>query len=586
MFESSYNDHVNRKSIQITYLCRFCNQTKVFFNRCKLLFHIRSHAFKTTTINVNALKVEPLPLSFFKIQNQNSSPRVKDIQKKMQNNGCYECKQRIVTNTGTAYKDRANHFMQYTNEVLSCPICLFALPTVCALKAHLRFHLNCPPFYCPECGVHLPAKNVQYPYGHDCEGFKMMRATTRLKCPVRNCHLFHPNDFKEHMKENHLKKVYKCPYCVVASFNEVTMNKHLEGHDIAEAKALIFYQCELCPGRLVVQNNMDNHLRTHTNAPIFPCWACGTTFKEVCILLDHHLQKHGTNATIAIKNTLSSVINESENQQGNTKRIYRVVKRCDQCKRYFTYKCNFNEISVLPNECPFKCAKSQTNVTTVDTEPLLTCHLCKEKISQNWEEIKEHYAKNHKMHKCLDTKVVLHKIDVSKFNKKKRRLRNAATRKVKPSKRQQLITTQKLNEQESVKPVTSDVSGRYCTNCEYTCESKEQLETHFLSHKDLCMAYQCMECGKSFVVKPSFSTHLMLEHGISDVEEYILNKNRCYNENALEKYQSSNISFEPLKDNQCKICREQFDNSEDLAKHFRGHGMAFLLKSTSNKNMS
>lgn len=590
MFESSYNEHLTRKSVQITYLCRFCDLTKVFFNRCRLLSHIRSHTFRTATIYVSDLNVEPIPLRFYMNQPiQNKNPPIIDLTKKNAFNGCYECKQLISADTGLACKDRASHFMQYTNEVHSCPVCLFTLPTPCGLRAHIRFHLNCPPFYCPECGVHLPVKKVVYPYSHDCEGFKMMRATARLKCPISTCHLYHPNDFRDHMKQKHLKKVFKCPFCASACFIEETMNVHLETHNIVEAKAIQFYQCELCPGRLVMQNTMESHLRTHIYPPVFPCWTCGSIFNEVCGLIEHYFKKHETNANIATRNALSSLINSSEYKQDKV--IYRIVKRCRHCAKNFTYKCNINDISTLPNDCPFKCLSklkpTRQEKTIVDMETLLTCHLCKEKISQNWNEIKKHYAKNHKNHKCVDPRLVLKKIDVAGYNKK--RIRDVRDARIVTYRKHQQITKVNANAQDLANPVLPkvrySVSDNYCAICKYTCESKEQLETHFLSHKDPRTAYQCMECGQSFVVKPSFSTHLMIIHGISNAEEYISNKNRCYNENALEKYQNSNISFEPLKDNQCKICRQQFANSEDLAKHFRGHGMAFLLKSTSNKNI-
>lgn len=567
-------------------MCRFCNQYKIFFNRCKLLHHIRSHSFKTATISVNDLLVEPIPLDFYKIKPVKKKcfrPNVIDLTKSSQDNVCFECKQYISVATGKAYKYRAKHFMAYTNEVHSCPVCLFALPTICALRAHLRFHLNRPPFCCPECGIHIQAKNIKYPYGHDCEGFKMMRATTRLKCPAPDCHLYHPHDFRKHMIDNHLKKVYKCPFCTVASFIEAKMNDHLGVHNIAEAKAFVFYQCELCPGKVVEQfSNMDSHLRAHNKAFVFPCWTCGSTFQEISSLIDHHLEHHLTDATIAIKNMLNSVNHKPDHPP--VRAIYRVVKRCDHCKRNFTYKCNFNEIQILPSECPFKClSKLKSNAKAPAKETFITCHLCKEKISQHWKEIKKHYAKEHKMHKCIDPIVVMKKIDTRKYIQKKKIVRNANAKKV-ISKRHTIAKPKAINPQKVVNPTLPKVAGTCCTICQYTCENKELLETHFVSHKDPCTAYQCMECGQSFVVKPSFATHLKIAHGISDVEEYILNKNRCYNENALEKYQNKDISFEPLKDNQCKICREQFDCSEDLAKHFRGHGMAFLLKSTSNKH--
>uniref|UniRef100_A0A2A4K0T9 C2H2-type domain-containing protein n=1 Tax=Heliothis virescens TaxID=7102 RepID=A0A2A4K0T9_HELVI len=600
IFESSFHDHVNRQSVKITYMCRYCNLTRTFFNRCNLLFHIRSHVFKTATINVTDLKIEPLPLSNYKIVPSPSTTPPEPVpaarlQQKPSLNGivCLECKV-FLNDSGIPYKDRADHYMKYSNEVYSCPICLFALPTTCALRTHLRLHLKCPPYYCPECGSHLLAhKHIHYPYNHDCEGFKMMRATARLACSIPECHIFHPNDYKSHMKEFHMKKVYKCPYCVVACFNEGSMQNHLKTHQ-TDTKALVFYKCEMCPGKFVLQSRMESHLKSHKITCVYPCWPCGVIFKDLSILLNHFMENHNKNEIMG--NILKSILNENEacdKIAKKLKRIYRVVKRCDQCRRSFTYRCQYDEIHNLPNECPYKCTSTfscseEFDVTTDKNNTSITCWLCKATISQDWNEIKKHYASLHKSHKCLDARIVLERIDMTKHisgtrNDGKKTL-------VTISKRGRKRRNNKNSTADSVSLITQ-ASKRKVSDNQYVCnicgdnfKQKLLLETHMVSHRDPCMAYQCMECGQSFVVKPTFSKHMLLEHNVSDIEEYIKEK-KCYNVNALIKYQSSEvISNEPLRENQCTICREDFEGPEELAKHFRVHGMAFLLKNNSNKS--
>ncbi|XP_026758721.1 zinc finger protein 532-like [Galleria mellonella] len=592
VFQSSYEQHVNRKSVKITYTCRHCNHVKIFFNRCNLLAHIRSHTFKTATINVSDLMIEPLPQCHFRfdpsnVSNQVNLPQPSQSEKgnKKYNDLCFECKSDI-SDTGVMYKDRGKHYMQLTNQIYTCPVCLFAMPTICGLKAHLRIHLKSAPYYCPECGIYLSKKAIHYPYNHDCDGFKMMRATARYKCSIPGCHLFHPNEFKDHMK-NHLKKVYKCQFCVVACFNEHTIRKHLKTHS-SESKALIFYQCEMCPGRLVLHNQMENHLKSHVNSTLFPCWGCGATFNDVPLLLEHHINTHNPNEDI--KTVYSSFI--TNKPETNKKRIYRVVKKCSKCKRSFTYKCKYNEIQVLPNECPYKCSLQSVDVqantnSNRDAGAEIKCHICGNKIFENWEEIKKHYASNHKEHQCVDIKVVLTRFKKNVITKNKQQKHVITSMKNKRSKKMGRITKSK---RKIFIKTSSDTSGTTlrntlytCSKCDCVCENKQSFETHIVTHRDPCMAYQCMECGQCFVVKPSFSTHLIVEHGILNVEEYITQK-QCYNENALEKYQSDSAPVEPLRNNQCKICRDQFDNSDDLEKHFRVHGMAFLLQNTNKNN--
>lgn len=576
-------------------MCRHCNTSKVFFNRCNLLCHIRSHAFKTATINVSDLKVEPLPMSFFKpvpaltdsISSKDKATRRKDSIAVIM---CFECKA-TITNTGIPFKDRATHFMKFSNEVISCPVCLFALPNLCAFKIHMRIHVQRPPYYCPECGIHLADKNVQYPYNHDCEGFKMMRATARMNCTVPNCNLFHPNDYEEHMKRYHLKKVYKCPFCVVACFNELTMDKHLKTHKTA-VKALLFYQCDICPGRYVLQNPKlnDGHLKSHVKGTIYPCWACAVTFTEVLNLLHHFLRKHNRNEMVA--KAVRAILHKPKENPCKANSVYRVVKRCEQCKRNFTYKCRFEEIPILPVECPFNCSSDVmvsrlTPENTQDNnEDLITCHLCRDKISQDWEQIKKHYKETHKTHKCLDAKILLTRIDITKYlTQKKTTKQNTTLQKVTKRARNKKLykyANATASGKQSSKPCRK-IKVHACKMCEYNFMRKSELESHMKVHRDPCMAYQCLECGQSFVVKPSFSKHLLLEHGITDADDYIKNK-QCYNEDALLKHQNTVEIELPLEANQCKICRDKFDSPEDLEKHFRVHGMAFLLKNTSTKN--
>lgn len=578
--------------------------------------------FKTATINVTDLKVEPVPLCFFKKHNEiinrppttilkppppavtvtsSSGNKVTEIQTTLSLTRpfCFECKSNL-TQTGIGYKDRATHFMQYTNEVYSCPVCLFALPSICALRTHLRLHLRCPPFYCPECGIEMTAKNINYPYHHDCEGFKMMRATARISCAPGKCRPYHPNDLKDHMIEHHMKKVYKCPLCVVACFNDKIMQRHLRTHKgIAAARALVFYQCELCPGKFVMQNHSDVFMKSHITNSQYPCWPCGANFKDVAALLYHFKRKH--NKHELIRNALTNVLSEYEMFSSKPRKIYRVVKRCDQCQRDFTYKCKYEGIHNLPNECPFQCSSNMelhrldVRVDKTNSSTKITCHLCKMIISQDWVEIKKHYAVMHKEHKCLDPKILLTKVNLEKYVSSNKVVSKPNTKTInkKISKKSKKI--RRINPKKSfvdLVDVSFDSNTQFldteylCQICDGIFENKLELEKHMLFHKDPCMAYQCMECGQSFVVKPSFSKHLLLEHGIKDTENYITTK-KCYNEKALMKYQKDIVaSMEPLGENQCTICREQFENSEDLEKHFRVHGMAFLMKNTLNKTQT
>ncbi|KAL4712731.1 hypothetical protein ACJJTC_008028 [Scirpophaga incertulas] len=585
VFESSLNNHKNRKSMKITFTCHLCqsSQLKTFFNRCNLLSHIRSHSFKFVTVNVADLKIDPLPTTVFNTKpRKQNRPKTTTTTTVTTDQGviCFECNIKL---SDTLYEPERiylkDHYTKPTNGIsgnnYTCPVCLFSLPNICALKAHIRIHLKIPPYFCPQCGSSLPAHVTRYPYTHHCAGFNIMRSTTRLKCPVNDCSSQHPNDFNNHLITEHMKRVYKCPSCDVACFSEATILKHImKTHTYLRGNVIIFYQCQLCPGRLVVQNRMDRHVKNHNRDFIYPCWTCDIGFHDIPNLIDHHLERHNVNEET--KQMYMSVRNS------DFRKTYRVVKRCDQCKGSFAYRCKYSEITALPNICPNKCS---TNVVvgSNNSNQQIMCTLCKIKINENWKDIKQHYVSCHKNYKCLDIKVPVVKMDMKKYYKKyKKQYRNSIRKSTKR-------TFKKVTKPMSINvcPDTSNLSNNLiCKVCQYSCNNDIEFQAHIKQHCDPCLAYQCMECGQCFAVKPSFSTHLLMDHEIPNVDDYILRK-QCYNDSALSvQLSNSNELNSPLNDYQCKICREQFNNNDDLEKHFRVHGMAFLEKNQNKSNMS
>jgi len=126
-----------------------------------------------------------------------------------------------------------------------------------------------------------------------------------------------------------------------------------------------------------------------------------------------------------------------------------------------------------------------------------------------------------------------------------------------------------------------------CSKCHYVDSCVESFHEHIKLHHTDKSAFQCMECGMCFVVKPSFEKHLFVSHRIKDVEAYLQNNNCCVNSGKGEEVEdmSQNVGVAPtsedfppdLVENQCRVCREIFDSAFQLNKHFRTHGMAFLL---------
>ncbi|XP_050293447.1 zinc finger protein 687-like isoform X2 [Anthonomus grandis grandis] len=127
-------------------------------------------------------------------------------------------------------------------------------------------------------------------------------------------------------------------------------------------------------------------------------------------------------------------------------------------------------------------------------------------------------------------------------------------------------------------PISFD--GTYiCRICEQKETDRGKFHQHIKTHRQVSTAYQCMECGECFVVRPSLVKHLLHYHNISDFDCYF-DQNNCFDQSAvneLAKVMKAPFLANDVKENQCKVCMEQFEDKESLDRHFRVHGMAFLI---------
>lgn len=120
-----------------------------------------------------------------------------------------------------------------------------------------------------------------------------------------------------------------------------------------------------------------------------------------------------------------------------------------------------------------------------------------------------------------------------------------------------------------VMAVTDNSSGWLCCKCQFTTDSVEDFHNHVILHRTDPDDFQCLECGLCFVVQPSLEKHLLFQHQIKDIKEYIAKNNVC--DRIKQESDKTN-------ENQCCVCYEIFDSKLRLDLHFRTHGMAFLSK--------
>nr|CAH7723456.1 unnamed protein product [Callosobruchus chinensis] len=450
------------------------------------------------------------------------------------------------------------------NREQSCPTCKYIASTACSLKAHRRIHTTMPPHVCPDCGMDFD--NPETLNDHMEEVCFHMAKLVRYRCPGKKCgKLFASNlTFGTHFK-NHLTRTLTCSLCyaVLECIND-TISHKLRHPEEEREKCLFrsYHRCFLCPDEVITDKDYDDHINMHTL--------------------------------------------EMDRKPGF------LTKDCEGCDRKIIY--NTEKPSRFCNGCQMtKLQKSPT----IDPEPQpetqqpaektqkpvhkrYYCILCGQKI--NVEDKVKHMRRCDFAHPVALIKRLSYK-EIQQYTSPAIKKEDFA---LPPPKRRSKSDSPNKDEhrrgrkrpsrprpRHDLEPdLTADEPMKfdgtyYCKLCDFKNEDRTEFHQHIKGHRDVSTAYQCMECGECFVVKPSLMKHLMHFHNISDCEAYV-EANDCYDVDAVKELQetvrlgplASKESDEPLKENQCRVCREQFEDSISLNKHFRIHGMAFLLKNS------
>ncbi|RZF39087.1 hypothetical protein LSTR_LSTR016406 [Laodelphax striatellus] len=112
----------------------------------------------------------------------------------------------------------------------------------------------------------------------------------------------------------------------------------------------------------------------------------------------------------------------------------------------------------------------------------------------------------------------------------------------------------------------SAASNLKCVKCSFVADSVPTLRGHVTEHRTDRSALQCLECGECFVVLPSLEKHLAIRHHILDVDRYIADNPSCVPPTDADASDTL----------ECSVCLSSFASRQELEKHTRTHGMAFL----------
>lgn len=488
-----------------------------------------------------------------------------------------------------------------------CIICNHIVKSKCALAAHKRIHLEAPPYVCPDCGIQLADFKQLLLHAH--KVCLHLQKQLRYKCQSLTCTrtFVSLTTYKAHFS-THISSFYMCPICSIKFKTADRAKLHMDVHGLnlkglmnkmsvcniclkniedvvnhaayhlSDDSYMYVYRCRYCRGyfkspksyfaheklcsRKLMSNAVLHHINllvpqqcmycktiyklSYSNNILISCANCNDVIERVCILcekvlpteklIEHLLKSECSYINPVVKIERMSYQKLKFYLNDNTD-----INEDDERKdKLLTKRKNINISPLISNKkIAYDYRIAEDNHVTKDNCVIEESHLAEEdRVSEE------------------NTLVVNHHV----------------------TENGDVAADQRLTEYPNIESVSFNKIYS-CSLCDYTGEIKNKFHEHIITHRNISTAYQCMECGECFVVKPSLAKHLLHCHHINDIDLY-LKENNCYDANAVKELTDHILlgaTKTQLKENQCSVCFKQFNHDFELKKHIRVHGRAFLI---------
>ncbi|XP_017263393.1 zinc finger protein 532 [Kryptolebias marmoratus] len=336
--EKSLTQHHERRSVRIEVTCNHCAKCLVFYNKCSLLSHARSHKDKGVVMQCSHLILKPIPADQMISTTNSSTPPTtstsqaqaptEQIQGKVSDNQtgvisapcsaplvaampleddssklcrhsfkCSECNEMFQDDSSLAM-----HYQQApeSNSQKTCTICQMLLPNQCSFLSHQRIHQHKSPYICPECGASCRSVHFQSHVTKNC-----LHYTRRVGYRCIHCSVIFSDvaTLRSHIQSTHCEVFYKCPLCPMAFKSAPGTHSHTytQHPGVKAGEPKVIYKCSMCDTVFTLQSllltHFDQHVLNH-KVSVFKCPDCSMHYAQKQLMLDHIKAIHGTLKTI------------------------------------------------------------------------------------------------------------------------------------------------------------------------------------------------------------------------------------------------------------------------------------------------
>ena len=316
----SFDIHIGRCSMKISYKCEKCSRVLKFTNKCQLLNHLRSH------LNIHITQAVPIHIKSDSIEITSYFEEIVNSQGDFQwykvNDKVSQCPVCHIFEY-TEDEELKRHFRgNDKGEPLKCDQCMLQMRSHCAFTAHQKIHELCAVFrtqnisalseskivgelVCPECGTTPKGASVWIKVNlfmqhalHVCHHFSLLNKSS-IQCTA--CSHMPTNDAKmsHHLNEK-LEHYYKCEKCPMALKSLKNLEAHFQLKHKQERQVLakVIYRCHVCSTVIDDRSYLLEHLKSHLllfqrkSFTEVHCHGCGLLAISLEGLQAHYKKEH------------------------------------------------------------------------------------------------------------------------------------------------------------------------------------------------------------------------------------------------------------------------------------------------------